>query len=326
MLFSLFGFILGIILGSFAKVLADRSLKGKSFFGRSYCPDCKHNLGWYDLIPVFSYILLRGKCRYCHKKISPEYVLVELVMGILIAFLFYQTFSNINSSSVIAIRHLAEWQSFLNRFLATLGMTEIVLNYETVKLIFNLIFNTFFITVLVVITLTDLKKTLIPDRIIIPGIWIALVSLCVFTIYRIGYLYWYLNQSAIGKLLLPPQSDYFARHSFYAVQDLILSGVLTGLGIAGFFMALIIITKGKGMGGGDVKLGGFMGLSLGFPGGVLAVVLGFLTGAVSALFLILIRKKNFGENIPFGPFLVLGSLVTLFWGQQIIDWYLSLSG
>ncbi|OGE37528.1 hypothetical protein A3F00_05060 [Candidatus Daviesbacteria bacterium RIFCSPHIGHO2_12_FULL_37_11] len=304
----IFGFILGIVLGSFTKALADRSLKGKSFFGRSYCPDCKHTLSWYDLPPLVSFILLKGKCRYCRRKISPEYILVELVMGILIAFLFYQSSPVVIASPAIG----GTWQSLF-------------FNYELVKLIFDLIFKTFFITVLVSVTLTDFKRTLIPDRIIIPGIWIAIASLAAFTIYRVGYLYWYLNQSSIGKLLLPPASDYFTRHSFYALQDLLLGGVLTGAGIAGFFLSLIIITKGRGMGGGDVKLGAFMGLGLGFPGGILATVLAFLTGAVSAVFLIIIKKKKFGENIPFGPFLVLGSLITLFWGQEIIKWYLQLS-
>ena len=298
------GFVLGIILGSFAKALADRSLRNKSFWGRSHCPLCKQHLRWYDLFPVFSYLLLKGKCRYCHKKISIEYLLVELLTGILIAFLFYQTFLN--------------FQFPISNF-------QLILNYENVKLIFDLIFKSFFITVLASVTITDFKKTLIPDRIIIPGIWIALTSLIFFTIYRVGYLYWYLNQSSIGKLLLPPASDYFTRHSFYAVQDLLFSSILTGLGIAGFFMALIIITKGKGMGGGDVKLGGFMGLVLGFPNGILAVVLGFITGAITAVGLIFLGKKKFGENIPFGPFLVLGSLITLFWGTEIINWYLRLT-
>lgn len=308
MLFNLFGFILGTILGSFAKALADRSLQGRSFFGRSYCPDCKHKLGIFDLLPVLSYILIKGKCKYCRKKISMEYPLVELIMGILIAFLFYQS-----SSSVIAILSLSkEWQSLF-------------LNYEHIKQFFDLIFKTFIITILVSVTITDFKKTLIPDRIIIPSIWIALVSLITFTIYRVGYLYFYLNQTPIGKLLLPPASDYFTRHAFYAIQDLLLGGVLTGLGIAGFFLGLIIITKGKGMGGGDVKLGAFMGLGLGFPGGLLATVLAFLTGAISAMILIIFKKKKFGENIPFGPFLVLGSLAALFWGEKIINWYLKLS-
>ncbi len=94
--------------------------------------------------------------------------------------------------------------------------------------------------------------------------------------------------------------------------------------IGGFFWGLIIITRGKGMGGGDVKLGAFMGLMLGFPQSLIALILSFLTGAIFSMILIIFGKKHFGQTIPFGPFLVIGSLVALFWGNQIIDWYLHL--
>ena len=78
------------------------------------------------------------------------------------------------------------------------------------------------------------------------------------------------------------------------------------------------------MGGGDVKLGAFIGVALGFPGAILALVLAFLSGAIFSVSLIVLGKKHFGQTIAFGPFLVLGSLVTLFWGDQILNWYLKL--
>ncbi len=90
-------------------------------------------------------------------------------------------------------------------------------------------------------------------------------------------------------------------------------------------MSLIIITKGKGMGGGDVKLGAFIGLMLGFPQSILAIVSAFITGALFSVILLITGKKHFGQSIPFGPFLVLGSLISLFWGNQIINWYLHLT-
>lgn len=236
MLISL-GFIAGAILGSLSYALALRSLGKESFWGRSYCPHCKKLLQWYDLFPIVSYLLLRGKCRYCHKSISKEYLLVEIAIGILIAFVFWQQFN---------------------------------------------MFNLFFVTILAILFITDLKKMLIPDRIVLPAIIIA--------------------------LLAKP----------------VAANVLTALGIAGFFYALILITRGKGMGGGDVKLGGFIGLGLGFPNGILAVVLSFFLGALISLGLIFLGKKKFGQTVPFGPFLVIGSLIALFWGKQIIDWYLQL--
>lgn len=235
-----FGFVVGAVLGSLILALADRSLTGRTFWGRSYCEYCKHKLRWYDLLPVISFLLLGGKCRYCRKKISLEYLVVEVVMGLLIAFLFSRT------------------------------------------ALFDLPFQIFFIAVLAILFLTDLKKMLIPDRIVIPAIIIALL----------------------------------------AHPD--LNSILSGLAIAGFFYALILLTKGKGMGGGDVKLGGFIGLGLGFPLSLLALVLAFVTGAVYSLGLILLGKKHFGQTIAFGPFLVIGSLIALFWGDQILAWYLHL--
>lgn len=271
-----------MVLGSFAKALADRSLTKRSFWGRSYCLKCKHKLAWYDLFPVLSYTFLKGRCRYCHKKIGTQYLLVEVIMGLLIAYLFNQSFFN-----------------------------------------FDLVFKTFFITILAILFLTDLKKMLIPDRIVKPAILIGAVSLLVATVYKIGYLYYYLSQSTIGQKLLPPYSEYFYRHAFLTAQPFIGS-ILMGLAIGGFFWSLIIITRGKGMGGGDVKLGAFIGVMLGFPNALLAMVLSFLIGAIFSIGLLVTGKKHFGQVIPFGPFLVLGSLIALFWGNNILDWYLHL--
>lgn len=253
-MYILIGFILGAVLGSFVKALADRSLDNNSFWGRSYCPKCQHKLAWYDLFPIISYLLLLGKCRYCHKKIEIEYLLVEVVMGVLIAL------------AVI-----------------TFGMTQII----------ELISKIFFITVLAALFLTDLKKMFIPDRIVLPAIAIGIVLNLITVILK----------SSVEPFLL---------------------SLVTGAAIGGFFLSLIIITRGKGMGGGDVKLGAFIGIMLGFPQALFAIILSFLTGAVVSLILIAVGKKHFGQTIPFGPFLVLGSLIMLFWGNQILEWYLKL--
>lgn len=285
---GIIGFILGTVLGSFVKALADRSLNKKSFWGRSYCPDCQRALAWYDLLPIISYISLGGKCRYCGDKINLEYLLVEVGMGVLVGLLF---------------------GSF---------------DFAQDKLLFflpDLLFKTFFVTVLAILFLTDIKKMLIPDRIILPGIVISIIFIIFITIIKISYLYYYLSQTAVGQKLLPPYSDYFQRHALITAEPF-FGSALSAILIGGFFMALIVITRGKGMGGGDVKLGALMGLVLGFPQSLLAVILAFLSGAMVSLILIFGGKKHFGQTIPFGPFLVLGSLITLFWGQQIIDWYL----
>lgn len=305
---TVFGFLLGSVLGSLVKAIADRSLKNKTFWGRSYCPVCKKALRWYDLFPIVSYLLLRGKCRFCKKRIPLDYLLTEIAMGALVGFLFYQSFPAFPPLASI--------------FQLPISISPAI--FQLAISVLDLLFKIFFITVLAIITITDLKDTLIPDRVIFPAILISLAFLVIQTAFKIGYLYYYLTLTALGRLLLPPHSDYFARHTFYNLEPLIFA-LLAALAIGGFFLGLIIITKGKGMGGGDVKLGALMGLGLGFPNSLLAVTLAFLIGAISAVGLIVAGKKHFGENIPFGPFLVLGSLIALFWGNQIIQWYLNLS-
>ncbi|MEK7617145.1 MAG: prepilin peptidase [Patescibacteria group bacterium] len=293
------GFILGTVLGSLVKALADRSLTNKTFRGRSYCPQCKHKLQWYDLLPIISYLLLRGRCRYCGDRISVEYFLVEVVMGLLIGYLFFQGFDKI-----------MQWPYLVN-FQFTISLLD-------------LLFKTFFISVLVVLFLTDIKRMFIPDRIILPSIVIATIFLLLTTLYKIGYLYYFLSQSRIGQLLLPPHSDYFRNHAIRTAEPLIYS-IVAAILIGGFFWLLIIITKGKGMGGGDVKLGALMGLVLGSPLSLVALMISFLLGALISVVLLTLGKKHFGESIPFGPFLVSGSLVTLFWGNNIFEWYLHFS-
>ncbi len=301
---GLIGFLLGSVLGSFCLVLADRSLTEQSFWGRSCCTYCKKKLRWYDLFPILSFILLKGHCRYCKKKIGLQYPAVELTLGLVVGYLFYQSLNNLPFG-------FAQGGQF-------------TINFQFLILFGDLILKTFFIVVLAILFITDLREMFIPDRIILPSILIGLVAILLLTVSKIGYLYYSLANTAIGKLLLWPNSEYFPRHALIIVQPFLYS-LLTAILIGGFFMSLIIITKGKGMGGGDVKLGTFIGLMLGFPQSLLAILTGFILGAVFSIGLIIIGKKHFGQSIPFGPFLVLGSLISLFWGNQILNWYLHLS-
>ncbi len=132
MILPIFLFIIGLFFGSFFGVLVDRIPKGKSFVkGRSYCDFCKKTLGWKDLIPVISFIATKGKCRYCHKSLPYFYPIIELVTGLLFAFVYY--FSNFQFS---------------------------IFNFQ---LIYNLIVVSGFI----VIFFTDLKYGIIPDGILL---------------------------------------------------------------------------------------------------------------------------------------------------------------
>lgn len=291
-----FGFLIGAILGSFIKAIADRSINNRLFTGRSYCEACKRKLSWYDLLPIISYISLLGKCRYCQKKISYSVFLTELLMGALIALLFFQKIPT----------------DFLALFLTKQSL-----------ILSEVIFQVFIIAVLVTVFITDIKKGLIPDRITYPSILIALIYLIVSSFYKIFLIFKATINSALGKFLLPPYSDYFLRHAYFSASPLFL-GILSSLGLFLFFWALIFITKGKGMGGGDLKLGVFIGLCYGFPNSILVLMLAFLTGSLVGIFLLSTGRKKVGQTIPFGPFLSLGGIITIFWSDKILNWYLNL--
>lgn len=226
-------------------------------------------------------------------------------MGILVGFLFWQSLPAVIARSPDLFG--ATWQSF----------------FQFSILLFDIAFKIFFITVLAILFITDLKKMFIPDRVVLPAIVIGFILNLIIVATKVAYLYFHLSQTPLGRLLLPPHNEYFQRHVLLIVQPFLIS-ILTGLLIGGFFLSLIIVTRGKGMGGGDVKLGAFIGLMLGFPNALFAIVLSFLTGAVFSLGLILLGKKHFGQAVPFGPFLVLGSLIMLYWGSEIMNWYLNL--
>jgi prepilin signal peptidase PulO-like enzyme (type II secretory pathway) len=253
-MFLFFIFFLGLLIGSFLNVLADRLSTGESpFKGRSYCNNCKRTLAWIDLIPVFSFVFLKGKCRYCKASLSVYYPLVEVTTGALfIAVLF---FLGVESTTFI-----------------------------TVITIISAIYLLLIVSALVVIFFADLKYGIIPDGVIVFLFVIAL------------------------PYLLFVHNSLFINHLF------------SGIGALIFFLFLFLITRGKGMGFGDVKFSFVMGLILGFPGIVVSLYIAFLTGAaIGSILLLWKRQKVFGVKIPFGPFLVFGFIITLFFGDIILE-------
>jgi len=255
--FSIFVFLFGLILGSFLNCviyrLAPHQNFGGGLGGRSFCPHCKHTLSWQDLIPVFSFIFLKGKCRYCKKPISWQYPLIELVTGILFILVLYHTAYNIPYT------------------------------------IYELIIACF----LIIIFVYDLKHYIIPDSVIYPAIAIALIF-------------------PEGKPLVSYGAGNF--------QLLILSA----FGAALFFLLIVLITRGKGMGVGDIKLAFFMGLFLSWPNISVALFSAFFIGAIIGIGLIISDRKTLKSEVPFGPFLVAGTFLALFFGGRLIDWYLGL--
>lgn len=139
----------------------------------------------------------------------------------------------------------------------------------------------------------DLRFYIIPDEVVYSAIAIVLLS-------------------DVVNILMDP-----SLLNLDKVFSIIFPAVLAG----GFFLALVIMTRGRGMGGGDVKLGFLMGLVLGFPDIVLALFLAFILGATVGVLLILSGKKKMKSMLPFGPFLIFGFFVAYFYGSAIVDWY-----
>jgi len=239
--------ILGLVVGSFLNAVIYRLRAGISFLkGRSYCPKCKHDLNVWDLIPLFSYVFLKGKCRYCQKKISWQYPLVEL--GTVLAFVF------------------------------------LFINYDLgIEFFVYVIFSCF----LMIIFVYDLRYYLILDKVAIPAFVVAvLLSLFVLEI-------------SIVQIAL---------------------GVLVG---GGFFLIQFVISKGKWIGGGDIRLGALMGAMLGLNQLLLALFIAYFFGAIIGVFLMIFGKKKWKSQVPLGTFLTAATYVTIIYGERIIDWYLN---
>ena len=150
-----------------------------------------------------------------------------------------------------------------------------------------------FCSALVVITFIDLDFQIIPDTITLPGIVIGFVA---------------------GSLLMP---DPFMRNSRLGF----LSSLIGFLAGGGLYYAIAVLSKG-GMGGGDIKMMAMVGALTGWKSVILTTFLGSFTGAIVGVFLMVFKGKGRKTKIPFGPFLALGAVVTLFFGEEIFRWYI----
>ena len=265
-MFELIIFITGLFIGSFLGVLVDRLPKKQNAIkGRSHCDKCKKELGLLDLIPILSFIFLRGKCRYCGTKLSFFYPIIEISTGML----FLSTYALFNFQFSI-------------------------FNFQLSAFI-SLLYYLFIISSFIVIFFTDLKYGIIPDKIVFPSILIT-------------FLWLIANR-----------------------QSPIANHLLSGLGAFLFFVIIsylfYLLTKKQSMGGGDIKLSFLLGLFLGFPGILVALYLAFLTGGIIAIILIIWKKKAFlKDTLPFGPFLITGAIISLFFGNYIYFLALNILG
>ena len=237
-------FIYGIIFGSFFNVVGLRVPKKESIVSPpSHCTTCNRRLRALDLIPVFSYLALRGKCRGCGQKISPIYPLIEFITGVLFAFSFFQ-----------------------------LGFS------------YELIIAILFVSLLVIITVSDIAYMLIPDKVLLP--------------FAVSFL--------ILRWLIPTSPWWDS-----------LLGAAVGFTVL-YFIA--VVSKG-GMGGGDVKLFFVIGLVLGTVNTLLTLFFASLIGSVVGIYVL--RKTGKGRKTPvaFGPSIALAAVISYFFGADFVEWY-----
>ncbi len=257
-----FFFVLGSLIGSFLNVCIHRLPLSESIvWPGSHCPKCGKSIPWYLNIPLFSYIFLGGRCRFCRKRISFRYFVVEALTASVFLFYYFR------------------W-----------GVS------------FDFLFYAVFTCGLMIATFVDLRHRIIPDEISLGGI-VA------------GFLLKAVTGIGNGQYDYSPAID-----SFF--------GILAGGGVI-FLMGYVFDTvyfkilkkpaiqgETESMGGGDVKLLAMIGAFLGWKAAILtfflAPFLGIAVGTVN-----LIRKKD--HTIPYGPFLSIAALITVFWADKILN-------
>ncbi len=225
--------------------------------GRSMCPYCRHELGGKDLVPVLSWLVLKGRCRYCGKAISAQYPLVEL------------------ATTALFVASYLWWP---NEF----GGTQDILFVLWLLLLVGLL----------ALAIYDLRWRLLPSRLIYPLSLIAVLQ-AVITI------------SAAARPLT-------------ALLNCVLAVAIGG----GIFYFIFQVSKGKWIGGGDVRLGFLLGLVAGTPArSFLIIYLAALLGTLVSVPLLLTKRAQRNSTIPFGPFLILAAVIAQLFGHNILSWY-----
>jgi len=281
-----FAFLFGSMMGSFLNCLVWRLYHDESLWTRSHCPKCQHQIAWYDNIPLFSFLVLRARCRHCQVRIHWQYFATELALALLFAFAFWYRFQGL--SDFILIEQISSW------------------NIHSLSLLRDWLIIAFFSAIFIM----DYQWYVVADEISLPGI----ISVFIFSLV-LGWLW----------------PDLAAAFSW---SNLILA-TLVG---AGFFSLQYYLSGGRWVGAGDIRIGALMGASLGWPGILVGLALAYFIGSLASIYLIAVRQKQSfsfkhlwepGEPteqaiIPFGPFLALGALIALFYGEAIITWYQNL--
>jgi prepilin signal peptidase PulO-like enzyme (type II secretory pathway) len=247
--------VLGLVTGSFLNVVILRLHAGKDFTkGRSSCPKCGHVLSPLELVPIISWLALRGRCRACGKRISIQYPLVELLTAILFVL------------------------AYITHPFGTYG--------ELLELLLWL----YVLGSLIVLAVYDIRWYLLPDKILLP-------------------------------LLIPAGAILLGEALIVHAPRVAIGPVLAAVAFGGSFFLLATISKGRWMGGGDIKLAIVMGLLLGLQKTALAMLIAFVSAAIIGLILIGAKRKTRQDVIPFGPFLIGGTVIAYLFGHSLIAWY-----
>ncbi|RJQ35417.1 prepilin peptidase [Candidatus Parcubacteria bacterium] len=253
-----FVLIFGLFIGSFLNVVIYRLHREESFVkGSSKCLFCGHRLYPKDLIPLFSYVFLRGHCRYCQQRFSSQYPLVEATTALAFILIFINIFPQ------------DSW------------------NYAQITDYFKLLSWWTMASFLIIIFVYDLRYYLILDKVILPAIIFSFFANLV-----LGHNWW----------------------------QMLLAGVVGG----GFFLLQYVLSKGRWIGGGDIRLGALMGIILSWPHVLTALFIAYILGSIISVILLLGSKKAWGDKVPFGTFLSLATFVTLLYHQELTNWYFSL--
>lgn len=257
-LFAIIFFVFGLIIGSFLNVVIFRFNSGKTLGGRSKCLSCRQTLSWYELIPVFSFLGLRGRCKNCKTKISIQYPLVELAAGLIFTALFLKL--------------------------------QNVLFADTFSFSIAYFYYAFSFSLLLVVAVYDLRHKIIPDRLVF-----------IFGLFAFLGLFFFNSNLSV----------------FYPHWPSIWN-FLAGPLLASPFFFFWLVSGGRWMGLGDAKLAFGLGWLLGLSLSLSALVLAFWIGAVVGLLLIFFSPKyGLKSEIPFAPYLVLGTLLAFLFNLHL---------
>lgn len=382
-LFVVFAAVLGLLVGSFSNVLIWRLPRGESIaFPPSHCPHCDHQLGVLDLVPVFSWLALRGRCRYCGQPIKARYPIVELLTALgyaVIAALFPFGIFGLGTLGLMVLFTILLVGSAIDLDTYTLP-DELTLPGTALGLLFAFLTTRSGTTGGVLPTFAEaVQGALLGAGLIVT---IALLGSWVMRRFRerqypeqpIGYQQISLGLLAgawlgpwwgLGAALLSVAANLAARRVIRIPELLTVGGWLVSLtlGSSGFGPGLILMLQGSlgaagavslvagvywwiqyrreatsdevgdgaddgpgdpiAMGFGDVKLAAVIGAFLGWERLLVAVVVAVFAGAILGLLQLAVKREN---RVKFGPYLALGAVVALIWGQGLVDAYKGMLG